>query len=116
MVMNYGGYGFSREGREKFYEDIEKQKKEIGSMDIDEDTRENLLSQTENLVKEYEKSKIRHLNSKIYKIKAENNIKKTENARKTIVSKLREINDNLEHWKKMNVPGKHLMYGDISYN
>lgn len=116
MVMDSSGYGFSREGQKKFYEDIEKQKKEIKNMDIDEDTREDLLGQTENLIKEYEKSKIRHLNSKIYKIKAKNNIKKTERAHKTIVSKLNDINDNLEHWKKMNVPGKHLMYGDISYN
>jgi len=116
MVMDYKGYGFTRKGQERFYRDIEKQKQEISNMDVDECTKENLLEQTENLIKEYEKSKIRHLNSEIYKIRSEENSKKRDRAVKTITSKLGEINDSLEHWKKMNVQGKHLMYKDNSYN
>ena len=116
MVMDYRGYGFTREGQEMFYRDIRKQKQEIENMNIDEDVKEDLISQTDNLVKEYESSKIRHLNAQIFKIKSEADSKRIENASKTIASKLREINDGLEDIKKKHVPGNHLMDGKNSWN
>lgn len=114
--MNYRGYDFSRKGQEKFYKDIERQKQEIRNMEIDENTKESLLSQTENLSREYQKSKIRYLNSQIFKVKAEANAKKVDKSARTIASKLSEINDGLEDIKKKHVPGNHLMDGKNSWN
>ncbi|HKL23946.1 MAG TPA: hypothetical protein VJ912_01285 [Candidatus Nanoarchaeia archaeon] len=116
MVMDYRGYGFTREGSKRFYRDIEKKKEDINKMEISEDVREDLLNQTEKLVEEYERSKIRHINTKIYEIRTKSNIKKQNKKVKKIKSKLEEINDNLGHIKKNHVFGKHLMYGDNSYN
>lgn len=114
--MDYSSYGFSVREQKRFYRDLENEKQDIRDMEIDEKTKEGLISQTNKLADTYEKSKIRYLNSKILEVRAGKSTKKIENASRTIVSKLGEINDNLEHWKKTNIPGKHLMDGDNSYN
>lgn len=116
MVMDYNGYGSSRKEQERFYGDLEKKKQEIRNMEIDEKTKEDLLSQTNKLADAYEKRRISDLNSRILEIRAGNSAERLENASKTIVSKLSEINDNIEHWKKMNISGKHLMDGNNSYS
>ena len=116
MILDYNGYGFTRKGSERFYQDINKQKEEIKKMDLSEDVKNDLLSKTEKLTEEYEISKRRHINSRIFEIRAKAGFERQEKNARKIKSYLEEINDGLEHFKKSNVPGKHLMYRDNSYN
>jgi len=116
LYMDFNGYGFDKKDSERFYQDMDSKKQEINEMDVDKETKKSLLSQADEVIKEYERTKIRCLNAEIYDIRRNSVLDKARKDKKYIESKLEERNHNTGIWKKLNVPRDHLMYKNNSWN